>query len=62
MLFYMLHMYKQTAVISDDDSRVKVAGFDTDYINANYIDVRYSINCSFSTLVMLSLKHGFRKY
>jgi len=25
--------------ISDDDSRVKVAGFDTDYINANYIDV-----------------------
>jgi len=29
--------------ISDDDSRVKVAGFDTDYINASYIDVRIAI-------------------
>jgi len=48
--------------ISDDDSRVKVAGFDTDYINANYIDVRYSLNCSLLILSLLSLKQGFHKY
>jgi len=29
--------------VLDDDSRAKVSGFDTDYINANYIDVRYAI-------------------
>ena len=26
--------------VLDDDSRVHVSGFNTDYINANYIDVR----------------------
>ena len=41
-----------TTWISDDDSRVKVAGFDTDYINANYIDARL-----FFILTLLSLKH-----
>jgi len=29
-----------TTLILDENSRVKVSGFDTDYINANYIDVR----------------------
>ena len=48
--------------ILDDDSRVKVDGFDTDYINANFIDVIYSLNCSVYILALLSLKQGFHRY
>jgi len=44
-----------TTVISGEDSRVKVAGFDTDYMNANYIDVRL-----FFILALLSLKHNLK--